>query len=170
MGVDLVIYSGVKVIEGLISGLVIGKMQYVEWVKCQLMGIGWVMKVGKEGIFGLICVIEYYLMVSKESGQQMVDKMMLFIEQFNIFNGVIVWVVWDSVGCDIVCVEIKFDEVMIGVKIGDLVNVLKQGEYVIYFCGYKVNEGIIEVDVCSVNVEQLVVVVCCIVEVLNKEK
>ncbi|STS79717.1 L-seryl-tRNA(Sec) selenium transferase-related protein [Klebsiella pneumoniae] len=36
-------------------------------------------------------------------------------------------------------------------KTGDLVNALKQGEYAIYFRGYKANEGIIEADVRSVD-------------------
>ncbi|MBF4405479.1 SelA-like pyridoxal phosphate-dependent enzyme, partial [Vibrio anguillarum] len=52
-GADLVIYSGAKAIEGPTSGLVIGKHQYVEWVKQQSAGIGRAMKVGKEGILGL---------------------------------------------------------------------------------------------------------------------
>ena len=46
-GADLVIYSGAKAIEGPTSGLVIGKHQYVEWVKQQSNGIGRAMKVGK---------------------------------------------------------------------------------------------------------------------------
>jgi L-seryl-tRNA(Ser) seleniumtransferase len=36
---DLVIYSGAKAIEGPTSGLVIGKTQYVEWVKRQSAGL-----------------------------------------------------------------------------------------------------------------------------------
>ncbi|CCK15981.1 L-seryl-tRNA(Sec) selenium transferase-related protein [Cronobacter universalis NCTC 9529] len=60
-GADLVIYSGAKAIEGPSSGLVIGKTQYVEWVKRQANGIGRAMKVGKEGILGLTSAIEHYL-------------------------------------------------------------------------------------------------------------
>ena len=170
MGADLVIYSGAKAIEGPTSGLVIGKTQYVEWVKRQSMGIGRAMKVGKEGILGLTCAIEHYLTASKESGEQMVAKMTPFIEQLNALNGVTARVVWDSAGRDIARAEIKFDEVTTGVKTGDLVNALKQGEYAIYFRGYKANEGIIEADVRSVNAQQLEVVARRIAEVLNKEK
>jgi L-seryl-tRNA(Ser) seleniumtransferase len=47
--------------------------------------------------------------------------------------------------------EIKFDEAVTGIATGDLVNALKQGEYAIYFRGYKANEGIIEADVRSVT-------------------
>ncbi|MBA3156906.1 SelA-like pyridoxal phosphate-dependent enzyme, partial [Salmonella enterica] len=43
-GASLVIYSGAKAIEGPTSGLVIGKTQYVEWVKRQSAGIGRAMK------------------------------------------------------------------------------------------------------------------------------
>jgi L-seryl-tRNA(Ser) seleniumtransferase len=99
----------------------------------------------------------------------MVAKMTPFIEQLNTLNGVTARVVWDSAGRDIARAEIKFDEAVTGVKTGDLVNALKQGEYAIYFRGYKANEGIIEADVRSVNAQQL----DCRSphrEVLNKEK
>lgn len=46
----------------------------------------------------------------------------------------------------------------------------KQGEYAIYFRGYKANEGIIEADVRSVNAQQLEIVSRRIAEVLKKEK
>ncbi len=89
----------------------------------------------------MTCAIEHYLTASKESGEQMVAKMTPFIEQLNALNGVTARVVWDSAGRDIARAEIKFDEVTTGVKTGDLVNTLKQGEYAIYFRGYKANEG-----------------------------
>lgn len=169
-GADLVIYSGAKAIEGPTSGLVIGKTQYVEWVKRQTAGIGRAMKVGKEGILGLTCAIEYYLSASKESGAEMVAKMTPFIDTLNAFNGVSARVVWDSAGRDIARSEIKFDEAVTGIATGELVSALKQGEYAIYFRGYKANEGIIEADVRSVTAEQLEIVANRIAEELNKEQ
>ena len=169
-GADLVIYSGAKAIEGPTSGLVIGKTQYVEWVKRQTAGIGRAMKVGKEGILGLTCAIEHYLTATKESGAEMVAKMTPFIDALNTLNGVTARVVWDSAGRDIARAEIKFDEATTGVGTGELVNALKQGEYAIYFRGYKANEGIIEADVRSVNADQLNIVYRRISEVLGQEK
>ncbi len=169
-GADLVIYSGAKAIEGPTSGLVIGKTQYVEWVKRQTAGIGRAMKVGKEGILGLTCAIEHYLTATKESGAEMVAKMTPFIDALNTLNGVTARVVWDSAGRDIARTEIKFDEATTGVGTGDLVAKLKQGEYAIYFRGYKANEGIIEADVRSVNADQLNIVYRRISEVLGQEK
>lgn len=168
-GADLVIYSGAKAIEGPTSGLVIGKTQYVEWVKRQTAGIGRAMKVGKEGILGLTCAIEHYLTATKESGAEMVAKMTPFIDALNTLNGVTARVVWDSAGRDIARTEIKFDEATTGVGTGDLVAKLKQGEYAIYFRGYKANEGIIEADVRSVNADQLNIVYRRISEVLGQE-
>ncbi|EKG2224183.1 DgaE family pyridoxal phosphate-dependent ammonia lyase [Salmonella enterica subsp. enterica serovar Infantis] len=170
VGADLVIYSGAKAIEGPTSGLVIGKTQYVEWVKRQSAGIGRAMKVGKEGIVGLTCAIELYLRAQKESGAEMVEKMAPFIDTLNTFKGVSARVVWDSAGRDIARTEIKFDEAVTGIATGDLVDALKQGEYAIYFRGYKANEGIIEADVRSVDRAQLAIVARRIGEVINQEK
>ncbi|EAV8731048.1 DgaE family pyridoxal phosphate-dependent ammonia lyase [Salmonella enterica] len=170
VGADLVIYSGAKAIEGPTSGLVIGKTQYVEWVKRQSAGIGRAMKVGKEGIVGLTCAIELYLRAQKESGAEMVEKMAPFIDTLNTFNGVSARVVWDSAGRDIARTEIKFDEAVTGIATGELVDALKQGEYAIYFRGYKANEGIIEADVRSVDRAQLAIVARRIGEVITGEK
>ncbi len=71
---------------------------------------------------------------------------------------------------DIARAEIKFDEAVTGIATGELVNAHKQGEYAIYFRGYKANEGIIEADVRSVDAQQLEIVSRRIAEVLNKEK
>lgn len=168
-GAELVIYSGAKAIEGPTSGLVIGREQYVEWVKLQTNGIGRAMKVGKEGILGLTCAIEHYLSAAKESGQQMVEKMTPFIDSLNTLDGVKARVVWDAAGRDIARCEIKFDEAAIGISTGELVSVLRQGEYAVYFRGYKANEGIIEADVRSVSPDQLDIIYRCIKANIGKE-
>lgn len=57
-GADLVICSGHKYLSGTVAGLVCGKRELVEAVVLQHQGIGRPMKVGKEGIFGLIAALE----------------------------------------------------------------------------------------------------------------
>ncbi len=154
-GADLVIYSGAKAIEGPTSGLVLGKRQYVEWVKQQANGIGRAMKVGKEGILGLTRAIERYLEKEKESGAAMVAKMAPFIERLNLLQGVSAKVVWDSAGRDIARTDIAFDHQQIGMTTVQLVARLQQGNPAIYCRGYKANEGHIEIDVRSVTAPQL---------------
>ena len=162
MGADLVIYSGAKAIEGPTSGLVLGKKQYVDWVKLQSGGIGRAMKVGKEGILGLTQAIESYITSPKTTGQQMVDKMTPFINSLNTLDGVSARVVWDAAGRDIARTEITFDEARLGWKTKDIVDALKNGDIAIYFRGYRANEGKIEVDVRSVTPPQLDTIAACI--------
>ncbi|RLM11189.1 L-seryl-tRNA selenium transferase [Gibbsiella quercinecans] len=169
MGADLVIYSGAKAIEGPTSGLVIGRKRYVEWVKQQSAGIGRAMKVGKEGILGLTQAIESYLQREKTSGAQMVERMAAFIDSLNTLNGVSASVVWDSAGRDIARAEIAFDEAAIGISTGEIVQALKEGAIAIYFRGYKANEGKIEVDVRSVDEQQLMTVFTCLKNLLEKQ-
>ena len=168
-GADLVIYSGAKAIEGPTSGLVIGKTQYVEWVKRQSNGIGRAMKVGKEGILGLTQAIENYLRVEKVTGAQMVEKMTPFIDSLNQLTGIQARTVWDAAGRDIARAEIHFDEAAIGRTTGDVVQALKTGEIAIYFRGYKANEGIVEVDVRSVTADQLHTIFVSIQTLINKD-
>jgi len=169
-GADLVIYSGAKAIEGPTSGLVIGRKQYVEWVKRQSLGIGRAMKVGKEGILGLTQAIENYLQQNKVSGAQMVENMSPFIDSLNTLNGVSARVVWDAAGRDIARAEIHFDEAVTGLTTGAIVQALKTGEVAIYFRGYKANEGIVEADVRSVTPEQLQTIYLNIKALLSGEK
>ncbi|WP_323948656.1 DgaE family pyridoxal phosphate-dependent ammonia lyase [Aeromonas caviae] len=154
-GADLVIYSGAKAIEGPTSGLVLGRRQYVEWVKQQAGGIGRAMKVGKEGILGLTHAIERYLAKEKESGTAMVAKMTPFIERLNQLPGVTAKVVWDSAGRDIARTDIAFDHQQIRMTTVEVVSRLQQGTPAIYCRGYKANEGHIEIDVRSVTLPQL---------------
>ena len=154
-GADLVIYSGAKAIEGPTSGLVLGRRQYVEWVKQQAGGIGRAMKVGKEGILGLTHAIERYLAKEKESGTAMVAKMTPFIERLNQLPGVSAKVVWDSAGRDIARTDIAFDHQQIRMTTVEVVSRLQQGTPAIYCRGYKANEGHIEIDVRSVSTAQL---------------
>ncbi|EJD6367248.1 DgaE family pyridoxal phosphate-dependent ammonia lyase [Providencia rettgeri] len=157
-GGDIVIYSGAKAIEGPTSGLVIGKKQYIEWVKRQSQGIGRAMKVGKEGILGLTLAIEQYLSATKETGAEMVNRMSKFISDLNDINGISAQVVWDGAGRDIARTEISFDENVIGKTTYQIMAELKQGNTAIYFREYKANEGKVEADIRSVSNEQLDVI------------
>lgn len=157
-GGDLVIYSGAKAIEGPTSGLVVGKKQYVEWVKRQSQGIGRAMKVGKEGILGLTLAIEQYLTATKETGAQMVSRMEKFLKDLNAIAGISARIVWDAAGRDIARAEISFDEKAIGKTTYQIMDELKQGNTAIYFREYKANEGKVEADIRSVSTQQLDVI------------
>ena len=169
MGADLVIYSGGKAIEGPTSGLVLGKHQFVEWVKLQSNGIGRAMKIGKEGILGLTCAIELYLNAQKETGQEMVAKMTPFMANLNTLPGISAKEVWDAAGRDIARTEISFDAKVLNKTAVEMVASLKQGDPAIYFREYKANEGKVEVDVRSVNSDQLNTIYLSIKKIVTGE-
>lgn len=158
LGADLVIYSGAKAIEGPTSGLVIGKKTYIDWVKLQSQGIGRAMKVGKEGILGLACAIERYLKTPAESGASMGLRLQPMIDSLNMVKGLSARIVWDSAGRDIARGEIFIDEETFGLSASAAVAVLKKGKTAIYFRDYRMNEGIIEVDVRSVSNEEISII------------
>jgi len=60
-GADLVIYSAHKFLGGATAGIVCGRTGLVRAVRAQEHGIGRTMKVGKEGIAGVIAVMEAYM-------------------------------------------------------------------------------------------------------------
>ncbi|MGV3002301.1 DgaE family pyridoxal phosphate-dependent ammonia lyase [Vibrio sp. E150_018] len=167
MGADLVIYSGAKAIEGPTSGLVVGRQQYIDWVRMQSQGIGRAMKVGKEGILGLTQAVAEYYTRNHETGQQMVDKMKDFIEQLNKLNGVDAKVVWDSAGRDIARTEISFDETALNMTTPTIVNKLTATSPAVYCRGYKANEGKIEIDARSVTKSDLELVSNKINSIIN---
>lgn len=57
-GADLVTCSGHKYLAGTVSGLVCGRRELIDAVALQNQGIGRPMKVGKEGIFGLLAALD----------------------------------------------------------------------------------------------------------------
>ena len=60
MGADLVCYSGAKALEATTSGFVTGKKELISYIKKQYHGVGRAMKIGKEGIMGLLAALEQY--------------------------------------------------------------------------------------------------------------
>ena len=159
LGADLVIYSGAKAIEGPTSGLVIGKKQYVDWVKLQSQGIGRAMKIGKESILGLTCAIERYLNTPAETGASMSERLQPMIDALNKVQGLSARIVWDDAGRDIARGEISIDEKSFGMSATAVVSALKKGDTAIYFREYHMNEGKIEVDVRSVSPDQIAVII-----------
>ncbi|UXN05051.1 DgaE family pyridoxal phosphate-dependent ammonia lyase [Bartonella sp. HY406] len=155
MGAELVIYSGAKAIEGPTSGLVLGKKQYIDWVKLQSQGIGRAMKIGKEGIIGLTVAIERYLQETPETGAQMSERLQPFLSAINDVTGLHAAIIRDDAGRDIVRAEITIDPDLYGHNALAVAKAFQKASPAVYFREYHANEGRLEVDVRSVNDEQL---------------
>lgn len=158
LGVDIVIFSGAKAIEGPASGFVFGKKKYINWLRMQSEGIGRAMKIGKDNILGLTAAIESYLSQGPEQGAAMKARLMPFVEALNNIKDLNVTAVQDSAGRDIfrASVAVTKDSPYDAKAITDQ---LKAGDPAIYTREYRANEGIIEFDIRAVNqaeMEQIV--------------
>lgn len=166
-GANLVIYSGAKAFEGPSSGLVIGDKELIKWTSMQANGIGRAMKIGKENILGLAAAIETYIEKGSESGFSMQKRLRPFVDNLGQISGINARIVQDGAGRDIYRAQI---EVLNDAKLtaGEIVAAFKQGDLVIYTRDYQVNNGIIEIDVRSVNEEEMEIIEKRLVEILSE--
>lgn len=163
-GADLVIYSGAKAIEGPSAGLVIGKKQYVEWVRLQGKGIGRAMKIGKDNILGFTQAVEDYLKNGSETGASMKERMTPMIEAINEIPNLEAKIVQDGAGRDIYRASVKVSGAKTAV---DVIAELKAEDPAVYTREYQANNGIIEFDVRSVNEEEMNKIVQRLKEIMN---
>ncbi|EGO2612448.1 DgaE family pyridoxal phosphate-dependent ammonia lyase [Enterococcus faecalis] len=167
-GADLVIYSGAKAIEGPSAGLVVGKKEYIDWVRLQGKGIGRAMKIGKDNILGFTQAVEEYLAHGSESGASMQERLKPFVEAINNLSDLTAKIVQDGAGRDIYRASVKVD----GRKTAkEVIQALKAESPAIYTREYQANNGIIEFDIRSVNQEEMNKIVQRLQEIMDtKEK
>lgn len=165
-GADLVIYSGAKAIEGPSAGLVIGKKDYIEWIRLQGKGIGRAMKIGKDNILGFTQAVEDYVKNGSESGESMQARLEPFIEALNNITNIEAKVVQDGAGREIYRASIKVS----GEKSAKaVIQELKSESPAIYTREYQANNGIIEFDIRSVNEEEMNKIVTRLTTIMNKK-
>lgn len=166
-GADLVIYSGAKALEGTSSGLVVGKREYIEWVRLQSKGIGRAMKIGKENILGLAAAIEYYLEHGAESGDSMLTRLQPLIDALNALPTVKATVAQDLAGRAIYRAQVTFsDDLSLSAK--EVMERLKAGSPAIYIREHQVNNGILDFDIRSVNQEEMDLIVSTLAQIIDE--
>lgn len=152
MGADAVIYSGTKALEGPTSGVVIGSTTFISWLKAQGQGIGRVMKIGKENIFGLLEAITEYVNQSAVTLEQQEARLKPFNEAINELAVCHAKTVQDGAGRPILRSQIQFDK---SVDMDKLSKGMKAAPIRIYTRDYRINENIIEIDIRDVSEEEL---------------
>ena len=167
LGADMVIYSGAKAIEGPTSGFITGKQKFIKNAFLQYQGIGRPMKIGKEGIMGLIKALELY---EAKDNKKIVDNMIKnvnkIIENINHLPLIEAKKIKDEAGRDIYRVEIKILE-------GNAFDVeaeLRTENPSIYTRTHRLNEGIISLDVRSLSDLEVNIVIQRLLELFEKRE
>lgn len=151
LGADLVIYSGTKAIGGPTSGLVVGTTEAMHYFNNQYQGLGRVMKVGKENIFGLIQAIENYISKqhSTSISADMLDK---YVSKLNSKGLIRAEITQDAVRENILRIAVHFPDSEYAY---DICEKLKNDNPKIFVREYQLNTGTFEIDLRDLNEDTL---------------
>jgi D-glucosaminate-6-phosphate ammonia-lyase len=140
-GADLVTFSGGKAIGGPTSGIVAGRPRLVEACRAQNQGIGRPMKVGKEGMAGLLAAVTAYMERDADAERArcsaIVDRLLAGLE-----GAVETRRLQDEAGRGIERAGVVLDRA--GAR--ELVSFLTQGSPPIYPRSHLLNLGIVAFD------------------------
>ncbi|MEG0403747.1 MAG: DgaE family pyridoxal phosphate-dependent ammonia lyase [Anaerorhabdus sp.] len=147
LGADLVIYSGAKALEATTSGFVTGKKEYISYCKKQYKGIARPMKIGKEGIMGLLQALEEYEhkdMVKYVASQH--EIVSYLIENINKILGCKAYEIQDEAGREIYRCQVKIDEKEVGKTAVQIDKELREGNPSIHCRTHLLTQGMLSFD------------------------
>ncbi len=145
MGADIVIYSGGKALEGPTSGFICGKKEWMEACRKQYKGIGRPMKIGKEGVAGLIAALKQYPF-KQDNAEEQIERMTKLNDSLAEVEGLTCSIKQDEAGRAIYRAQIQVDASKTGITAADLLHRLESGNPAIFLRHHYVNVGILSVD------------------------
>jgi L-seryl-tRNA(Ser) seleniumtransferase len=175
-GADLVCFSGHKFLSGPTSGIIAGRRDLIKaCLYHQYYGIGRAMKVGKEGIVGVMAALERWERLDHKTVQaeqkRIVNK---FVSGLKNVPGLTVTIEPDPTGNPIQRVKVHVDPMIIGLTAFQVSAELATGDPPIIVRDHQViDENFFFLDPCNINLEQTEIVVKAIkkiVELSDKEK
>lgn len=147
MGADLVVYSGAKALEATTSGFVTGKKEYIAYAKKQYHGIGRPMKIGKEGIMGLLKALDRYENKDREKEvKENVEKVRYLCDEINRIPGLKAVQIQDEAGRAIYRARVTVDTAVSSKKIEEINRELRAGDPIIYCRTEFLNLGKLDLD------------------------
>mgnify|MGYP006283656929 CR=1 FL=1 len=171
LGVDLVIYSGSKALEGPTSGFITGKENLISYCKLQYEGIGRAMKIGKENIMGLLKAIQIYFNKNrKKEIRDQKTKMKKLATKIDKLKGLVASVIQDEAGREIYRTQIKVNPNILGINAFDLIEKLKNGNPAIYTRNHYANLNIINIDPRPLNEGEIDIIFDRLTEIVKKLK
>ena len=128
MGADLVCYSGAKALEATTSGFVTGKKELISYIKKQYHGVGRAMKIGKEGIMGLLAALEQYENKDKQAEVEKNVKIVdWLVDEINQIPNLKAQKIQDEAGRAIFRARVFVDPEKAGMTATELEGKLKAG-------------------------------------------
>jgi D-glucosaminate-6-phosphate ammonia-lyase len=157
-GADLVVYSGAKAIDAPTSGFITGKKSLIQWCKAQYHGIGRPMKIGKEGMMGLVKALDRYAL-RRHDGKAVIPALELAISRINTLPGLRADIEQDEAGRDIYRIRIRVDANGFGCDAATLEEKLRGGNPAIYARRYRLNAGEFSLDPRALQHDDLALII-----------
>lgn len=147
-GADLVIASGHKHFRAPTSGIMAGRMVLIQAAYAQNRGIGRGMKIGKEGIFGLIAALEEWeqggYRAAQEAEKRLVQRMVARLDGIPGLRAQVLWPEPDPY--PIMRAKVTVDPAQAGLNAMALSVALAEGDPTIKTRGHHVEEGYFLLD------------------------
>lgn len=146
-GADLVIYSAHKQIGSLTAGIVAGRKDLVRACLMQERGIGRAMKVGKEGVAGVIAALGLYQGLDMQAERARLDALnKISVDRLSGLRGLTVFTVADATGRGFDLVRIVVNPELAGLTALQLVRALDEGDPTVKVQDYYAERGEIELN------------------------
>lgn len=170
-GADLVTCSGHKFLFGPTSGLIAGKRNLVEACHLHELGMGRAMKIGKEGIVGLIAALKAWENRDLErEHEETCTKAKKVCNQLEKVTGIIVFPIEDPTGNPITRVQVNVNIKEAGIDAFILANELKEAKTPIITRSHHVEEGYFQLEMRFINDNDIDYICTEIKTILNKSQ
>ena len=155
-GADVAVCSGHKYLSGTTAGVVVGRRDLVEAVMLQNRGIGRPMKVGKEGIFGVIAALEYRMKLDVNGWEDEQNrKMNRIISRLGDIDGISLSVDSDPNGNPFSRARVAVDAGRLGLTASAISQAMADDEPSIRLRAHHVDEGYFTVDAMELSDEEV---------------
>ncbi len=147
MGVDLVVQSGHKRLGGLTAGVIAGRLDLVRAAYMQERGIGRAMKVGKEGVVGVIAALKRYTATDQaEVVRRERARAQIAVDRLSKLKGFTAHLSADPTGKPLTKARIHVDAEKAGVNAVAIVRRLAEGNPTIKIEDYDSAHGYLAIE------------------------
>ncbi|WP_240232680.1 aminotransferase class V-fold PLP-dependent enzyme [Devosia lacusdianchii] len=168
-GADVVLYSGHKFLGGPTSGICAGDKDFVRNIYLQNRGIGRGMKVGKEGIAGVITALEAWK-TRDHDGIRARERaaLDLWVETLDARPGVIARIVPDPTDNPLDRLKVAIDPEAARITAWDLASAMARGDRPVIVRDHEAEHGHFFLDPCNLHPGEETVVAQRLVEELER--
>jgi len=168
-GADVVLYSGHKFLGGPTSGLCAGDKDFIRNIYLQNRGIGRGMKVGKEGIAGVIAALEAWK-VRDHAGIRARERraLDLWVETLDGRPGVTATIVPDPTDNPLDRLKLAIDPEAARITAWDFASAMARGDRPVILRDHEAEHGYVFLDPCNLHPDQEAIVGERLIEELDR--